>query len=180
MQTTSTHNNPDINQRLTALGIRDRNNWDIVSCDLDEYTAAHIVVCPNLILKRKTTGEHIIVSFKSRTIGKQQHPTNYEATLISIESIVLERYFEVIHGFAPTIAMVILYGNNEKRAILYNDQDKTVIKTIAEAWARKHKKAIAGSKLAQIISGADFSNVSEEKRKAGIDAHEALNNPKPK
>jgi len=161
MKTSSTHKNPYINRQLTALGILDRENWNIDSCELDEYTAAHIVVRPDWIIKHKTTGEHIIVSYKRRYIGRRQHPTECEALQISIEGIVLERYFEVIHGFAPTIGMVILYGNNERRAIVYDERDKVVIKAIAEKWARKHEKPITGNKLAQIISGATFSNACE-------------------
>ena len=166
-----------IDRYLRTLGVKDRVSWEVEANDDHEYRGARIAVRPDWVLKNVDTGERIIVSYKSRSIGVDQHPSDYEAIQVcieGIEGIVVKRYLEVKHNYSHSIGLVVLYGNNQKRAIYYDNEDNSVITKTAAAWCSKHRTSIPRSKLAKILALANFKDVPDSRRQKGTAEHESM------
>lgn len=59
------------------------------------------------VLKKKCTVERIIVCYKRRRIGPDQHPSDYEAIQVCIEGIVVKRYLEATYNYSHSIGLVL-------------------------------------------------------------------------
>ena len=167
------NDNKALDLQLKTLGMENRKPWDLIAKDDREFSIETIVVRPDWVFENRETLAILVTDYKNRLLGENEQPSLYEQFEIVINCMVVKSELEKELGREVDIAGALVYGNRQIRSVEYDPEDEEQILQVSIEMATTDAP-VPGTLIAEELSGADFSGVSDDAREKGIQAHKDL------
>ena len=167
------HKNKGAEMHMRMLGIQDTKSWGVVAMDDKLFEGSLVRAKPDYVLIHDDNTRVIVVNWKSRDLGEEGSSSEYEMHQVVIEALVVREVLSEKFGSLINVAPILVYGDSQKRVVEYTPEEAMEIAMNTSELATEDHK-ISASKLAQLLSGADFSDKTEQDRRYGVKSHETL------
>jgi hypothetical protein len=173
---------------LKILGIEDRQNWELICVDNQEYRNKHFVCRPDWALHNIETGEYRVADYKSRYL-RAGKPNAYEKAQVAINAMVVKDHLQLTKGIEAKVTAMLVYGDGQIRIIPYEPWTVDWVTRQAE---RLHEPLVIAGMLpsrmdkipvtlmAKLIADDTYTTDPVEAREAGVEAHYVITKAGPR
>lgn len=175
---------------LNTLGVHDRANWDVVSCNDRTYRTEIITVRPDFVLHNRAADVYVVLDYKNRHLGRGE-VSLYERYQMVIYTVTVRWDLQCRLGRQVKVTNALLYGDRQLRTVDCEPEDEDQVCFAAfeaptalyfQGITEKYKETVAGTDLARFMADPALANtrykISKipvlDPRAAGIKAHDLL------
>lgn len=165
---------------LRMLGIKDRENWELVSRDDQEFSNLLVKCRPDWTLHNIVSDEYRVVEYKSRPLYNGS-PSRYERYQAIINATVVADDLSDQLGRDVVVTAHLIYGDGVMSKVRFSKEDgDTIMEYASEAISDMFLKGLLPNTSSQISATvlakmlANNPSTDLARRAAGLQAHVTL------